>query len=112
MEYVYAALLLHKLQKEINEENVSSLVKASGTEVNPSQVKALVAALSDVNIDEAHQHHKLKQQQVQKKRKTKRRKKRKAENQKKRPWKVYPHYLAKRFIFYHSKLLYSIISKI
>lgn len=53
MEYVYAALLLHKLQKEINEENVSSLVKASGTEVNQSQVKALVAALSDVNIDEA-----------------------------------------------------------
>ncbi len=53
MEYVYAALLLHKLQKEINEENVSSLVKASGTEVNQSQVKALVAALADVNIDEA-----------------------------------------------------------
>ncbi len=53
MEYVYAALLLHKLQKEINEENVSSVVKASGTDVNPSQVKALVAALADVNIDEA-----------------------------------------------------------
>jgi len=34
MEYVYAALLLHKLQKEVNEENVSSVVKASGTEVN------------------------------------------------------------------------------
>ncbi len=53
MEYVYAALLLHKLQKEVNEENVSSVVKASGTDVNQSQVKALVAALSDVNIDEA-----------------------------------------------------------
>jgi len=53
MEYVYAALLLHKLQKEVNEENVSSVVKASGVEVNQAQVKALIAALSDVNIDEA-----------------------------------------------------------
>jgi len=39
MEYVYAALLLHKLQKEVNEENVSSVVKASGVEVNQAQVK-------------------------------------------------------------------------
>ena len=53
MEYVYAALLLHKLQKEVTEENVSSVVKASGTEVNQAQVKALVAALADVNIDDA-----------------------------------------------------------
>ncbi len=53
MEYVYAALLLHKLQKEVNEENVSSVVKASGVEVNQAQVKAVIAALSDVNIDEA-----------------------------------------------------------
>ena len=53
MEYVYAALLLHKLQKEVNEENVSSVVKASGVKVNPAQVKALIAALADVNIEEA-----------------------------------------------------------
>lgn len=53
MEYVYAALLLHKLKKEVNEANVSSVVKASGTEVNEAQVKSLVAALADVNIDEA-----------------------------------------------------------
>ncbi len=53
MEYVYAALLLHKLKKEVTEENVSSVVKASGTEVNQAQVKALVAALADVNIDDA-----------------------------------------------------------
>mgnify|MGYP001413778191 CR=1 FL=1 len=53
MEYVYAALLLHKLQKEVNEANVSSVVKASGANVNEAQVKALVAALADVNIDEA-----------------------------------------------------------
>ncbi len=53
MEYVYAALLLHKLDKEVNEANVSSVVKASGAEVNDAQVKSLVAALADVNIDEA-----------------------------------------------------------
>ena len=53
MEYVYAALLLHKLQKEVNEANVSSVVKASGANVNDAQVKALVAALADINIDEA-----------------------------------------------------------
>ena len=53
MEYVYAALLLHKLKKEVNEANISSVVKASGTEVNEAQVKSLVAALADVNIDDA-----------------------------------------------------------
>ena len=53
MEYVYAALLLHKLQKDVSEENLTSVVKASGAEVNEAQVKALVAALADVNIDEA-----------------------------------------------------------
>jgi large subunit ribosomal protein L12 len=53
MEYVYAALLLHKLEKEVNEANIGSVVKASGAEVNEAQVKALVAALADVNIDDA-----------------------------------------------------------
>ena len=53
MEYVYAALMLHKLQKEVTEENVTSVVKATGTEVNEAQVKALVASLADVNIEEA-----------------------------------------------------------
>ncbi len=53
MEYVYAALMLHKLKKDVNEENITSLVKASGAEVNEAQVKALVASLADVNIEEA-----------------------------------------------------------
>jgi len=53
MEYVYAALMLHKLKKEVNEANVTSIVKASGAEVKEAQVKALVAALADVNIEEA-----------------------------------------------------------
>jgi large subunit ribosomal protein L12 len=53
MEYVYAALILHKQKKEINEANITNVIKASGAEVNEAQVKALVAALADVNIDEA-----------------------------------------------------------
>ncbi len=53
MEYVYAALMLHKLKKEINEANIASIVKASGAEANEAKVKALVASLADVNIEEA-----------------------------------------------------------
>ena len=53
MEYVYAALMLHKLKKEINEANITNIVKASGAEVKEAQVKSLVAALADVNIEEA-----------------------------------------------------------
>jgi len=53
MEYVYAALMLHKLKKEITEENVTSIVKSSGAEVNEAKVKSLVASLADVNIEDA-----------------------------------------------------------
>ena len=53
MEYVYAALMLHKLKKDITEENLTAVVKASGGEVNEAKVKSLVASLADVNIEEA-----------------------------------------------------------
>ena len=53
MEYVYAALILHKLKKDITEENVTSIVKASGGDINDAKVKSLVASLADVNIEEA-----------------------------------------------------------
>ena len=53
MEYVYAALMLHKLKKDITEENITSVVKASGGDVNDAKVKSLVASLADVNIEEA-----------------------------------------------------------
>jgi len=52
MEYTYAALLLHKLSKEINEENLKSVIAATGTEVDESKIKSLVASLKGVNIDE------------------------------------------------------------
>ena len=52
MEYTYAALLLHKLSKEVNEENLKSVVAAAGAEVDESKIKSLVASLKGVNIDE------------------------------------------------------------
>ncbi|MEM0052952.1 MAG: 50S ribosomal protein P1 [Nitrososphaeria archaeon] len=53
MEYIYAALILHKLGKEINEENVAKIISAAGAEPNQAKIKALIAALSEVNIDDA-----------------------------------------------------------
>jgi len=52
MEYIYAALLLHRAGKEINEENVKKVLTAAGVNPDEVRVKALVAALSEVNIDE------------------------------------------------------------
>ena len=53
MEYIYAALLLHKMGKPVNEENLTSVVKATGSSPDEVQIKALASALSEVNIDEA-----------------------------------------------------------
>jgi len=53
MEYVYAALLLHKLKQNISEDGVKNVVKAAGVTPDEVRVKALVAALSEVNIEEA-----------------------------------------------------------
>lgn len=53
MEYIYTALLLHSAGKEITEESVTSVLKAAGVQVDSAKVKALIASLKDVNIDEA-----------------------------------------------------------
>ena len=53
MENIYAAMLLHKAGKEIDEDSVTKVLTAAGITVDPIQVKALVASLSEVNIDEA-----------------------------------------------------------
>lgn len=51
MEYIYAALLLHKQGQEVNEDNIKKVVAATGTEADESKVKSLVASLKDVDID-------------------------------------------------------------
>ena len=53
MEYVYAALILNESGEEINEDNLTDVLEAAGVDVEQSRVKALVAALEDVDIDEA-----------------------------------------------------------
>ena len=51
MENIYAALLLHKAGKDVNEENVKSVVAAAGIEVNDTKIKSLIASLNGVDID-------------------------------------------------------------
>ena len=53
MELVYAALTLHEAGKEVNEDNLESIVDAADLDVEDSEVTALVAALEDVDIQEA-----------------------------------------------------------
>jgi large subunit ribosomal protein L12 len=53
MEYVYAALILNETGEEINEDNLTEVLEAAGADVEDSRVKALVAALEDVDIEEA-----------------------------------------------------------
>ena len=53
MEYVYAALLLHKLKQDVNEDNIKNVIKSTGVEPDEVRVKSLVAALSEVNIEDA-----------------------------------------------------------
>jgi large subunit ribosomal protein L12 len=53
MEYVYAAMLLHKAGKEITEKTVSEVLTAAGVSADAVRVKALVASIAEVNIEEA-----------------------------------------------------------
>jgi large subunit ribosomal protein L12 len=53
MEYIYAALLLHNAGKAITEDAITAVLQAAGIEVNEARVKALVAALEGVDIEEA-----------------------------------------------------------
>jgi large subunit ribosomal protein L12 len=53
MEYIYAALLLHKAGKKIDENGVKAVLTAAGVAVDESRVKALIAALDGVNIEDA-----------------------------------------------------------
>lgn len=53
MEYVYAAMLLHKAGKPINEKSITEVLKAAEINADPVRVKALVASLAEVDIEEA-----------------------------------------------------------
>ncbi|HLC88948.1 MAG TPA: 50S ribosomal protein P1 [Candidatus Nanoarchaeia archaeon] len=53
MEYIYAAMLLHKAGKKVTTDAVKAVLSAAGVQVDEARVKALVAALEGVDIDEA-----------------------------------------------------------
>jgi large subunit ribosomal protein L12 len=55
MEYVYGALLLHSAKQPINEENLKKVLQSAGIAVDEAKIKALLASLEGVNIDEAIQ---------------------------------------------------------
>lgn len=53
MENIYAALLLHKLGNDVNEENIKKVIAATGAEINDekeSQIKSLATSLKGVDI--------------------------------------------------------------
>ena len=53
MEYMYAAMLLHSAGKEVSEDAVTNTLTAAGISADSTRVKALCAALADVDIEEA-----------------------------------------------------------
>ena len=53
MEYLHAAILLHKAGKPVDEKNLAKVLTAAGINADQIRVKALVASLAEVNIDEA-----------------------------------------------------------
>ena len=53
MEYVYAALLLHKAGKSLTAKAMEDVMTAAGASPDKARIKALLAALKDVDIDEA-----------------------------------------------------------
>jgi large subunit ribosomal protein L12 len=52
MEYIYAAMLLHKAGKQIDEAGVKKVLESVGVKPDEARIKALVASLHGVNIDE------------------------------------------------------------
>ena len=50
MEYVYGALLLHKLGQPVSESSLKKVIAATGVEVDESKIKTLLASLQGVDI--------------------------------------------------------------
>ena len=51
MEYIYAALLLHKVGQPVNEDNLKKVIEATGAQVDDSKIKTLIASLQGVDIE-------------------------------------------------------------
>lgn len=55
MQYIYAALLLHKAGKEITEDHLKKVIEATGMHADESRIKTVVASLKGVDIEKALQ---------------------------------------------------------
>ena len=53
MEYVYGAMLLHSAGQKVNEANVKKVLTAGGVKADDARIKALVASLDGVDIEDA-----------------------------------------------------------
>jgi large subunit ribosomal protein L12 len=53
MEMIYSALLLHSAKQKVDEANITKVLQAAGVTPDATKVKAIVAALEGVNIEEA-----------------------------------------------------------
>ncbi len=53
MEYMYASLLLYSSGQKIDEQNLTKVLEASGTKIDSIKVKAVVAALENIDIKDA-----------------------------------------------------------
>ena len=51
MEYVYAALLLHKLGKTVDETGIKKVIESAGASYDEAKAKVLVASLAGVDIN-------------------------------------------------------------
>jgi len=53
IEYIYAGMLIHKTGNKIEEANLKKVLEAAGVAVDESLIKATVAALDGVDIEDA-----------------------------------------------------------
>ena len=50
METIYAALILHKAQKDITETNIEKILKAADVDVDKAQLTKVVAGLKEAEL--------------------------------------------------------------
>ena len=53
MEYIYGAMLLHSAGKKVSGSGLKKVLEAAGVKADTSRIKALVASLENVNIEDA-----------------------------------------------------------
>lgn len=50
MEYIYGALLLHKLGQPVTAESLTKVINATGVSADEAKVKTLIASLQGIDI--------------------------------------------------------------